>query len=437
MAEQCFHMLRRCSELMKLTGMGDETMKETTRTFHTATRIMRLRTLAFTIFIFIAGVKIGSAQAQSYTVLHSFVHADGTGPESALIRDGKGNLYGTTASDGAYGYATIFKLDAAGALTVLYSFTERALPSGVIRDAAGSLYGTTYNGGDTTCFFGCGTIFKLDSAGTVTVLHNFTSADGVWPPSRAGLVRDSTGSLYGVTSSGGDLPCFLNDGCGTLFKLTADGSLIVLHRFSGGEDGANPVNVMLDANANLYGTTVSGGDFDCAPNNGCGTVFKFDSAGRFTTLHTFSSSDGVDAEGRLVRDPKGNLYGTTVAGGLYGAGTVFKLDPSGTITVLHNFSDVDGGPPGYAGLVQDASGVLYGTNAGWKKSLGTVFKLDPVTTRFRVLHRFLRKSGEGYFPLAGLAPDGSGYLVGTTVYGGSFSCDTKYGCGTIFRISGR
>jgi uncharacterized repeat protein (TIGR03803 family) len=320
---------------------------------------------------------------------------------------------------------------------VLYSFQELAFPSRVIRDAAGSLYGTTYNGGDATCFFGCGTIFKLDTAGTMTVLHNFSFAEGVWPFHRGGLIRDSAGNLYGVTLSGGGLTCFLNDGCGTVFELTTGGTLTVLHRFSGGQDGANPVNVMLDANGNLYGTTVSGGDFTCAPNNGCGTVFKLDSTGTLTTLHIFSATDGVDAEGRLVRDTTGSLYGTAVAGGLYGAGTVFELDSAGKLTVLHNFSEVDGGAPGYAGLFRDRSGVLYGTNFGWGKSLGTVFKLDPVTTEFKVLHRFLRRRGEGYSPLAGLVLDRRGYLVGTTVYGGRFSCDAEFGCGTIFRISRR
>src|SRR5262249_39756783 len=155
------------------------------------------------------------------------------------------------------------------------------------------------------------------------------------------------------------------DGCGTVFKLDKAGTLTVLHRFSG-EDGVNPANLIRDAEGNLYGSTAFGGDFTCAPNDGCGTLFKLDNKGTLTTLHTFNGLDGKDPEGRLVRDPVGNLYGSTVAGGLYEAGAVFELDAAGTLTVLHSFSEADGGPPGYANLIRDGKGVLYGTTFGWE-----------------------------------------------------------------------
>jgi uncharacterized repeat protein (TIGR03803 family) len=153
------------------------------------------------------------------TLLHSFAGTpDGVNPFAGLLMDATGNLYGTTYYGGTNGgFGTVFKLSAKGKLTLLHSFA--GMPDGqnpyarLIRDSAGNLYGTTFYGGTS----GYGSVFKLDAAGKLTILHSFTgSADGAHPI--AGLILDKAGNLYGTASDGGDLNCGFS-GCGTLFKI--------------------------------------------------------------------------------------------------------------------------------------------------------------------------------------------------------------------------
>jgi len=250
------------------------------------------------------------------------------GPD-ALVPNSNGNLYGTTSQQGAYGYGTVFKLDSTGKETVLYSFTgtsgDGANPyAGLARDAKGNLYGTTYYGGLESCNnIGCGVVFKLDTTGKESLLHTFTGTEGDGANPSGGLVRDAKGNLYGTTrfSAGG----------GIVFKVDATGKETVLYAFSGHADGDEPFNGTLvrDGRGNLYGTTLLGGDLACSLGYGCGTVFQVDTTGKETVLYNFTGTggDGENPMAGLVRDTKGNLYGTTAYGGAYGYGTVFKLTP--------------------------------------------------------------------------------------------------------------
>jgi uncharacterized repeat protein (TIGR03803 family) len=159
------------------------------------------------------------------TVLYSFTGGtDGVNPSGALIRDSEGNLYGTSQLGGdsacsskGFGCGTVFELDSASTETVLYSFAGKAdgnqPNSGLVRDSAGDLYGTTLLGGNLSCGegLGCGTVFKLDSVGRKIVLHNFSGLDGAYP--YTALVQDSAGNLYGTTSAGGAA------GHGTVYKI--------------------------------------------------------------------------------------------------------------------------------------------------------------------------------------------------------------------------
>jgi uncharacterized repeat protein (TIGR03803 family) len=200
---------------------------------------------------------------------------DGSVPLGELTRDAQGFLYGTTQSGGASNFGTVFKLRARQE-TVLYSFTggaDGASPQGaLVRDAAGNLYGTA-GGGNNLCSHGaqCGVVFKLDTSGHETVLYAFKGGtDGADPTDR--LVRDAAGNLYGTTYLGGDRPC-----CGTVFKLDTTGTKSVLHSFTGIPDGKNPMaGLAMDAAGNLYGTTYQGGLKTChqTGGNGCGIVFK-------------------------------------------------------------------------------------------------------------------------------------------------------------------
>lgn len=302
------------------------------------------------------------------TVLYRFTGGvDGGWPsEGGLVRDEAGRLYGTTEEGGDSGYGTVFKVDRNGKETVLYSFTGGSDEAGpvrsLIRDAQGNLYGTTTGGGS----YGYGTAFKIDTRGTETVLHSFAGypTDGDRPFS--GLVGDSGNNLYGTTEWGGA------SGLGTVFKLDSTGHETILHSFTCCTDGEFPTaGLTWDGNGSLCGTTYGGGD------SGEGTVFRLDTTGMETILHSFVGHDGESPEGGLVRDRKGNFYGTAQWGGTSDGGTIFKLDARGKLVVLHSLDPTTDGAQPY-GRVILVNGTLYGTTGvGGAGSVGTVFKLTP------------------------------------------------------------
>jgi uncharacterized repeat protein (TIGR03803 family) len=260
------------------------------------------------------------------TVLHNFAGGtkDGCIPEAGLVRDATGNLYGTTSGCGADGYGTVFKINKSGKKTVMHSFSgapnDGANPyygASLITDAKGNLYGTTFQGGA----FGQGTVYEVSASGKEKILHSFAggTADGCLPD--GAVTMDKNGNLYGTTELCGSASQ------GTVWKLSKSGKETVLHNFEGyPADGSNPqAGVILDAKGNLYGTTSQGGA------NDPGTVFELSSNGTLTLLHSFCSeagcADGAAPLAGLVRDANGNLYGTAEAGGSGNGGTVWKLAP--------------------------------------------------------------------------------------------------------------
>lgn len=320
------------------------------------------------------------------TVLHSFTGTggDGANPVAPLIRDATGNLYGTTEYGGLFGDACggngcgiVFKLDPSGKETVLYSFA--GIPQvdgmnplqGLVRDSKGNLYGTTSQGGIYSYGNSYGTVFKIDPAGKETLLHSFNPFnppyDDGWYPMGGALLRDSEGNLYGTTYLGGE-PHF-----GVVFKLDASGTENVLYNFGGSGDGAYPYGALVrDTAGDLYGVTMQGGTYQG------GTIFKLDDNNNETIVHSFGGSgDGAPPGGGLARDGAGNLYGTTTEGGSSYFGTVFKLDPSGKETVLHTFLGKQGNGPDW-GVIRDSKGNLYGTTQyGGAYGGGVVFKVTP------------------------------------------------------------
>src|ERR1051325_6915735 len=192
------------------------------------------------------------------------------------------------------------------------------------------------------------------SAREERVLYRFTGGvDGGHP--YGGLVRDSAANLYGTTAFGGGGSC--GSGCGVIFKLAPNGGLTVLHTLQRPGEGEFPLgDLILDpATGNLYGTAHQGGHTAC----GCGTIFQVAPDGILTVLHAFSGgfADGGFPDAGLIRDGKNNFYGTTTSGGQYGFGTIFKLDSKGALTVLHSFSGSDGLCP-TSNLRRDRSGNL-------------------------------------------------------------------------------
>jgi uncharacterized repeat protein (TIGR03803 family) len=267
---------------------------------------------------------------------------DGAYPQAGIIQTTNGNLYGTTAGGGATDEGTAFKIAANGTLTTLYSFcsqggtlcTDGAYPiGGLVQGADGNLYGTTPVGGrNGGCYIdggnGCGTVFKITPAGTLTTLYSFCSqsacADGGNPGT--GLVQATNGELYGTTYVGGAY------GSGTVFKITQSGTLKTLHSFcahntqNGCTDGHDPVALVQASDGNFYGTTTYGGASDTC-NSGCGTVFKMTPTGKLTTLYSFEGGGCPEScyvlPVGLVQDTNGTFYGTTRSGSVFGS--VFSL----------------------------------------------------------------------------------------------------------------
>jgi uncharacterized repeat protein (TIGR03803 family) len=342
-------------------------------------------------------------QLHMFPSLQGWGTTRGSGINPDLILDPAGNLYGTTPQGGlqncfiqtssgfvAVGCGTVFKLDAAGGLTTLYSFKGgntgpdgAFVSSGLTRSAAGNLYGSTDHGGTYNCSvpgviaLGCGTGFKLDTSGNETIL----GSNGYNPGS--GLVLDAAGNIYGVRGE-------------SILKLDKSGTYTVLYAFTSGTDGGNPQgSLAIDASGSLYGTTNIGGLSSCMTGGaaiGCGVVFKLDLNGQETVLYTFTggSNDGANPNGGLVLDSSGNIYGTTSHGGSADFGTVFKLDPNGVETQLHDFTNgADGGSP-KSGVVLDAAGNLYGSaSTGGDPSCGSsgcgvIFKIAPAKPDFSI-----------------------------------------------------
>jgi uncharacterized repeat protein (TIGR03803 family) len=360
--------------------------------------------------------------------------ADGMWPQASLIRDGSGNLYGTTTIGGARNAGTVFTVRPDGSgFRVLHSFGNDDVvgPSApLVLDASGYLYGTS--GGLRTG----GVVFRLKTDGTgFEILHLFTPdpSDGFGPQSS--LILDGSGNLYGTTRGGG------GSGCGTVFKMRTDGTNFqVLHAFSSGSsDGSTPwASLILDGSENLYGTTLYGGSWTTEVGGtvftllGVGTIFTLRTDGTgFTLLHSFAvrANDGAGPMAALLLDASGNLYGTTIGGGSMSRGTIFKIRKNGTdFHVLHSFAGNPGdGATPYSSLVLDDSGNLYGTTFdGGPSNVGTVFTIKTDGSAYQLLHVFAGGVSDGSNPWSSLLLDRSGQLFGTTKGGGSANVGTEF-----------
>jgi uncharacterized repeat protein (TIGR03803 family) len=405
------------------------------------------------------------AQAQTFTVLYNFTGgADGSTPKTGLSMDGAGNLYGTTYTGGetgnncainfltTSGCGTVFRLAHSGSgwtFDSLYKFTGRsdgAPPSSrVVFGPDGALYGTATYGGDASCnpgFYGCGLVYRLNPQPTFcrNVLCPWvqTSAftfqhypsQGQFPS--GDLIFDAQGNLYGTTIFGGNNSCGDGEGCGTVFELTRSGGSwaeSVLYAFT--IPLAYPSwGVIADHSGNLYGNlTGYGGGFD-------GAVFQLTPSGSGWTENTLyefdNNQDGYDVQAGLVIDQQGYLVGGTEYGGQSNFGTIFQLNPlpNGTwnLNTIYNFQLAAGGPE--ANLTMDSAGNLYGTAySDGAHAFGSVFKLTPTDQGwvYTDFHDFNRSDGAN--PISSVLVDAQGNLYGTTSAGGA------YGYGVVWEIT--
>jgi len=299
------------------------------------------------------------------TTLYSFCAkskcADGSTPYGGLVLATDGNFYGMTFIGGTLNAGTVYKITPTGKLTTLhsFSFTDGYNPyDALVQGSDGNFYGTTTYGGTHLI----GNVFKMTPQGVVTNLHSFNSSDGSEP--EAGLIQGTDGNLYGTTYTGGAAGSY-----GTAFKITPAGVFTSLHFFEDGVDGRQIVpGLVQGTDGNFYGTAGGGGPL------GYGTVYSMTPEGTVTVLHNFDITDG-DAPNTLMLGTDGNFCGTTISGGANGDGVLFEITPQGSYTVLHTFTGPDGDFI-FAGPMQATDGNLYGTTQlGGSKNDGTVYKV--------------------------------------------------------------
>jgi uncharacterized repeat protein (TIGR03803 family) len=392
------------------------------------------------------------AQAQTFTTLYSFCSqtncGDGDGVSAPLVQGTDGNIYGETevggasvgnSSCGSLGCGTIFRITPQGKFSTIYSFclsstcTDGAGPGGgLVLATDGNLYGVTAGGGANNF----GTVFKITSASKLTTLHSFDNTDG-WVARGTGLIQASNGNFYGTTLGGGV------NGDGTVFEITASGTFTSLYSFPDDSQCSGslciyPNGLTQGVDGNIYGTTVYGGVTDnCNSASTSGKFFQLTPAGTLTTLHIFCRLTGFYPNSPLVQAANGDFYSTTAGGGVSlsaDGGTVYEMTPSGSITSLYSFCLQTGCPDGKApnGLTLGTDGNFYGTT-GFADSehKGTIFEITPAG-QLTTLHTFTATDGNF---LGGSDPAGPMLLhTNGTLYGVT-SFGGKKGNGSIFSFS--
>ena len=349
-----------------------------------------------------------AARAQTYSVLYYLGNQSGDPLNPAwigLFAQGRdGNLYSTTQGGGANALGTVFQLTPSGSVKVLHSFSNTSSDgvypySGLTLGTDGSLYGTTQAGG-----LGYGTVFKITTGGTFTLLHSFNGvSEGEQP--YAPPIQGTDGNFYGTTADGG------GEVFGTVYKMTPSGNLTILYTFDG--TLRYPYALTLGTDGNFYGTCGGG---STTPD---GAVFKITPQGKLTVLHSFNVTDGEAPYGAIIQGSDGNFYGTTEKGGSGGFGVVYKMTPAGVLTDIHSFNEDDGlGISPVAGLVQATDGTFYGV-AGLNGGFGVLFQITSTGT-YTVLFNFTNTGGAypGASPVVSLFQHTNGTLYGDTDGGG-------------------
>ena len=358
-------------------------------------------------------ISIPALRAQDYEIYKQFAGTGASDPQGPLIQ-GPDGLYGTTSTGGSgdcdgggfLGCGTIYRLEPNGDVTILHEFqVGEGRPSiyPLVRASDGNLYGTTYQAGQPPC--PCGTVYRLDPQGNFDTIHTFQGDDGIHPTS--GLIEPVAGELWGTTGAGGpttSTACAF--GCGTVYRIHFDGGFTTMHALDeSDEEGDNPTgNLVLASDGDLYGVTASGGTgFN-------GTFFKITLNGNWTTIVPLPT--GFYLSNGLILAPNGDFIGTTFTGGAFGLGSVYRLTASGESEILHSMAE--DGLDGYyilATVVEADDGYFYGS-AFSGSEYGTLFRVD-LDGNFEVVHDF-HGGTDGSGPRTAMTLAADGNLYGTT-----------------------
>ncbi len=381
---------------------------------------MKLFTRISPLFVMLTVLAFATfSPAQTVTTLYNFNGTVGANPYYMTLAQGQdGLLYGTTYNGGASNLGAAFKVDTLGNATLLHSFAGTAdgenPAGGLTLGTDGNFYGTTVLGGTTQS----GTIFKMTSSGTVTVLYNFLgTSDGSFP--YAAPLLGSDGALYGTASVGGT-------GDGVVYKITTAGVYKVIYTYDN-THGSYPASTpLLGADGNLYITSILGG------SNYCGSVIKLSTAGVLGSTYNFTcGTTGAYPVGSLIQGSDGNYYGTTEDGGAYSNGLLFKLSKAFAFSSIHSFgaTTTEGLYPS-AGVVQATDGNYYGvTTQGGTLNDGSIFESTSGNV-FSTLFSFNNSANlMPAYPLGEMMQHTNGTLYGVTQFGGTSNF------GTVFSLS--
>jgi uncharacterized repeat protein (TIGR03803 family) len=356
----------------------------------------------------------------TYSVLHHFDKQEGSAPQGTLVVGPDGNFYGVAHAGGersnAYrsGCGTVFRVTSAGVVTRLHAFDgdEGCMPyGGLVLGKDGSLYGTT-----TQAFPNhWGTVFKITTAGVFKRLHSFASkptfsaAEDTIPGPTAPLVQGSDGSFFGTTMRGGPT----DDG--TVFRLSPNGTVSTIHSFSY-RDGSHPVGglVLLD-NGDLLGSTRDGGE------NGTGTIFRVTPSGSLATLHSFGHLRGKHPMAALVRGTDGDYYGTTTAYVNEPPSSFFRISLSRGLTVVRSYVS------SHAALAKGPDGNFYFPSG---EKLIRITESGELT----ILHSNRDAVADGSNPSSPLV--GNGLVLGRDLsFYGTTKGGGRHGVGVFYRLT--
>jgi uncharacterized repeat protein (TIGR03803 family) len=304
--------------------------------------------------------RINTAGIES--VLYNFDGTHGWAPTGGLTLASDGNFYGTTQVGGSNDLGVLFRITPSGTLTVLYNFgnggNDIYPDSPPIQASDGNFYGTTQ--GDQY-----GEVYKYAKDGTFTVLHTFVGTDG--QSVIAPLIQAADGNLYGTTFEGGTY------GWGTVFKMNTSGTILAQYSFDSPTTGGYLAwPVIMASNGNFYGTTSLYGG-----NGYTGSVFRLSKEFAYTLLYTEPNNSTQvisELQSGVVQATDGNLYAVGQAGGTNEYGGIFKVGLDGTSSVIYSFSISS---LLSTGMMQHTNGKLYGSvNYAANNGNGYLYSLD-------------------------------------------------------------